>query len=134
MVDLFHSLVGRAGKTSQQRNSDKGGGGAGVTRQQCIMGNAKFPPTVECFSSLSQNRGAQRFQWKKTKRQNHLPYARVLRPRMTKRKLSRSKQIKAIDVTGNVRVITSLSARTKALHAGADGGVERFLEGGQVPG
>lgn len=34
------------------------------TGQQCSMGNAKLSPTVECFSSLSQNRGAKRFQWK----------------------------------------------------------------------
>lgn len=34
------------------------------TGQQCSMGNAKFPQTVECFSSLSHNRGAKRFQWK----------------------------------------------------------------------
>lgn len=34
------------------------------TGQQSSMGNAKFPQTVECFSSLPRNRGAKRFQWK----------------------------------------------------------------------
>lgn len=27
------------------------------TGQQCSVGNTKFPQTVECFSSLSHNRG-----------------------------------------------------------------------------
>lgn len=42
--------------------------------------------TVECFSSLSHNRGAKkRIQWKKKK--NYLPYACVLQPQRTPKEI-----------------------------------------------
>lgn len=65
MVDLVNSLVGQGFKkkkivtTSFPCDEKSRGGG-----QQCSMGNAKFPQTVECFSSLSHNRETKGFQWK----------------------------------------------------------------------
>lgn len=51
MVNLLNSLVGGA------KTSERGDATAMLTQvgagQQCSTGNAKFPQTVECFSSLS---------------------------------------------------------------------------------